>query len=415
MEILALLLMICWFRQSDGRVVPYKAIIEYKGIPFCSGSVVEALWILTAAKCVEDKTVSYLTVRLHFNNVHEPGGTIHSIKSLHIHPKYDPSTAKRGIALLRLGTPLKLSAQLSLIPLVKPGYGMEEGTRCTIPAALPNMTDIKAKLWTREKCQSVYPNAVLNLTDDALCAKIVPPNNGSSSSSNNNKVVVRSVGNRQGAICVDATMKLPLSTQQRLTLGSPLVCEGKQVGVVSRVVQSPVSIAGSGSVGTSHGLPNQRQQQQHENKHHFEFLSSIQHTSFSGCEDSTTRKPTTNGHSKGPPRSAIGVADFFTDVAFGNHWISSHLTNKRRKPNHHVDYHRGGGADGGGGGGGVGSSGGGAGGKRRGLGKQLRGFPFHRNGAGRSQKRSSSSSSTVALLLTVLIVVAGSRLISNHP
>lgn len=125
-----------------------------------------------------NKTVSYITVRLGSRNVND-GGSLYSVKSYHIHPKYNQTTSQRDIALLKLGATVKYSASISSIALVKPGYGMEEGTRCLIPRFARNTSDIRAKLWNREKCQNAFPTS-LNLTDDALCARIVPTSiNGS--------------------------------------------------------------------------------------------------------------------------------------------------------------------------------------------------------------------------------------------
>ncbi|XP_058448220.1 trypsin 3A1-like [Malaya genurostris] len=249
---------------SGGRVVPYKAVIEYKGIAFCSGSVIDTVWILTAAKCVMNKTVSYITVRLGLNSSNE-GGSLYGVKSSHIHPKHNPETSKRALALLKLGVTLKYSLTISSIPLVKPGYGMEEGTRCSIPSSMTNVTDIKAKLWTREKCQTAYPST-LNLTDDALCAKITT----------NNSYIIQ---------CNDSQHQH--QHQQRFMLGSPLVCEGKQVAIVSRLGAESLPLADQ-------------------------------------CGDGLDPMAARLG--------GYGLPDFFTDVAFGDKWISSLVVRKKRKP-----------------------------------------------------------------------------------
>lgn len=131
-----------------------------------------------------NKTASYLTVRL--GATYSKEGFLVGVKSTHIHPKFNPESSRRAVGLLKLSTTLKYTLTIDSIPLVKPGYGMEEGTKCTIPSLLQNFSDIKAKLWSRERCISNYPKPFI-FTDDALCAKISTGNvqlNQSSTSRN---------------------------------------------------------------------------------------------------------------------------------------------------------------------------------------------------------------------------------------
>ncbi|XP_053693540.1 trypsin 3A1-like [Sabethes cyaneus] len=266
-----------------GRVVPYKAVIEYKGSAYCGGSVIETAWILTAARCVMNKTISYLTVRLGCNSLNE-GGVLYGVKSTHVHPKHNPETAKRALALLKLSTTLKFSSTVSSIPLVKPGYGMEEGTGCSIPSSIANITEIKAKLWTREKCQTDYPSAV-NFTDDALCAKITTANNNTIQCNDNQH-----------------------QPRLRFMLGSPLVCEGKQVAIVSRLgVESMQAVAMlAASTSAAGGVPE---------------------WAVGQCGGD----PSDAGLA-GQSFAIYGRPDYFTDVAFGNKWIDSLTVRRKRKP-----------------------------------------------------------------------------------
>ncbi|XP_065081025.1 trypsin 3A1-like [Ochlerotatus camptorhynchus] len=249
---------------GGSRIVPYRAAIEYKGTVFCAGSVVETTWILTAAECVMNKTVSYVTVRLGSSSLYE-GGILFGVKSSHVHPKYNAELSKRDMGLLKLSTTLKFSSTIAPVPLVKPGYGMEEGTKCTILNPLSNSMDTKAKLWSRERCETAYPNSFY-FTDDALCAKITAIN-----THNQNDT-------RRNHTCNDHQQQ---QQQQRFMLGSPLVCEGKQVAVVSRI-----AYWGAGQCGAVDAA----------------------------------------GGSKS------GLPDVFSDVAFADHWISSHLIRRKRKP-----------------------------------------------------------------------------------
>ncbi|XP_062551731.1 trypsin 3A1-like [Armigeres subalbatus] len=262
-----------------GRITPYKAAIEYKGIVFCAGAVVETTWILTAARCLMNKTASYITVRLGATNPKE--GLLFGIKSSHVHPKYNLETSRRAVGLLKLGTTLKYSHIIDSIPMVKPGYGMEEGTKCTIPSHTSNYPDIKAKLWSRERCEFDYPKS-FNFTDDALCAKI---SNGNTHHSQNSA--------RRNHSCND------LQQRTNIMLGSPLVCEGKLVAVVSHIDwQTATAAAGQCGGTTAVGT-----------------VAIVDEVDAAGANKS-------------------GLPDVFSDVAFANHWISSHLSDKRKQRKH---------------------------------------------------------------------------------
>ncbi|EAT40709.1 AAEL007582-PA [Aedes aegypti] len=266
-----------------GRIAPYKAAIEYKGIVFCAGSIVETTWILTAARCVMNKTVSYLTVRL--GATYSKEGFLFGVKSAHIHPKFSLESSRRAVGLLKLSTTLKYSLTIDSIPLVKPGYGMEEGTKCTIPSLIQNYSDIKAKLWSRERCLYNYPKS-FSFTDDALCAKI---------STGNMQLNQNSTGSNY-------TCGNPQQQQQQHTnimLGSPLVCEGKLVAVVS----------------------------------HIEWQIATTATAISTLQCGSANGTGINAPNAGWGNRSSSLPDVFSDVAFANQWISSHLSVRRkRKP-----------------------------------------------------------------------------------
>ncbi|XP_039442747.1 trypsin 3A1-like [Culex pipiens pallens] len=288
--VVATLLIVGLNGTCGGRIIPYKAVIEYKGTAFCVGSVIDAVWILTAAQCVMNTTVSYLTIRLGSSNAWD-SGALFSVKAFHVHPKYDPETSQRDIALLRLSSVAKLGPphSVNVIPLVKPGYGMEEGTRCSIPS-LPGSSsssgaaDVKAKLWSRERCQAAVPKSI-QLTDDALCAKITPTNGTSHQQSTVAGGPLAVGGHKKRCNDHHQQQQLQLHLQaplppSRFMPGSPLVCEGKQVAVVRQ-------------------------------------------------RASSTTKP---GHCNDDDVDHVerDLPDFFTDVAFADQWISSHVRRKRK-------------------------------------------------------------------------------------
>ena len=74
----------------------------------CGGSIIAASWILTAAHCLENISVSGITVYAG-SNKKWIGSQILSVSTILVHPSFDKDTFVNDIALLHLSTPLNLT------------------------------------------------------------------------------------------------------------------------------------------------------------------------------------------------------------------------------------------------------------------------------------------------------------------
>lgn len=103
---------------------PYKqigAFVAEKGGfagSFCSGTLVEARRVITAAHCVEAaedyEGAGYTLYFAVADEVADPWETYAEIKSMHMHPDYSATTAKHDIAVLYLSTGIQGVGTMSL-------------------------------------------------------------------------------------------------------------------------------------------------------------------------------------------------------------------------------------------------------------------------------------------------------------
>lgn len=85
-------------------------------VQWCGGSVVDPSWILTAARCVEDRVPADLQVLAGTIDL-ETGGDLVPVASIVRHPSFAPATSANDVALLELERPVKVAVS----PLARPG------------------------------------------------------------------------------------------------------------------------------------------------------------------------------------------------------------------------------------------------------------------------------------------------------
>lgn len=71
---------------------------------FCSGTLITAHWVITAARCVAGRQAAELTVLTGTNSLNF-GGQKKKVISITVYPAYDPRTLANDLALLFLDTP----------------------------------------------------------------------------------------------------------------------------------------------------------------------------------------------------------------------------------------------------------------------------------------------------------------------
>ncbi|XP_055638772.1 trypsin delta-like [Toxorhynchites rutilus septentrionalis] len=151
---------------------PHQIGLLYKGSHICGGSIISDKWVLTAAHCLDWYPLhSEISVRSG-STYHANGGTVHPVFYYHIHEKYLPTDYSYDVATVRVKTPFKDSARVS-IPLATSewldganvtvtGWGQNEHN--SYPDQLYMVT---LPVVNRETCNATWSGLI---TDDMLCA-----------------------------------------------------------------------------------------------------------------------------------------------------------------------------------------------------------------------------------------------------
>ncbi|KAM6405822.1 serine protease 55-like [Pluvialis apricaria] len=156
---------------------PWHVSIQSNGQHICSGTIISALWILTAAHCFAEEVPPDLTVVVGGTDLSLPLEE-HKPDSLILHENFDRMSMENDIALILLSAPIEFSEEK--IPVCLPfmydintwqhcwvaGWGTTNGAMA-VPASRV-LQKVRMKLISREQCLELIPELVENV----LCAEL---------------------------------------------------------------------------------------------------------------------------------------------------------------------------------------------------------------------------------------------------
>ncbi|NWZ06512.1 PRS55 protease, partial [Agelaius phoeniceus] len=154
---------------------PWHVSIQSRGKHICGGTIISALWILTAAHCFADELPPDLTVAVGGVNLSLPLEECNP-DSLILHEEFNRTSLQNDIALILLSSPIEFSTEK--IPVCLPfvcdrdtwqhcwASGWESTSAALLillfsfAAASPVLQKTRVKLISREKCLEHIPHLV---------------------------------------------------------------------------------------------------------------------------------------------------------------------------------------------------------------------------------------------------------------
>ncbi|EOA94101.1 Putative serine protease UNQ9391/PRO34284, partial [Anas platyrhynchos] len=164
-------------RYAKAGEFPWQVSIQSNGKHICGGTMISALWILTAAHCFADEVPPDLTVVVGGINLDHPLEE-HKPDSLVIHENFDRTSMKHDIALIMLSSPVEFSNEK--IPVCLPFmHDVDTWQHCWIAgwgatgaaaeeSASHVLQKARMKLISRDKCLEHIPQ----LPENMLCAEL---------------------------------------------------------------------------------------------------------------------------------------------------------------------------------------------------------------------------------------------------
>ncbi|MCJ1447078.1 MAG: hypothetical protein MMC23_007587 [Stictis urceolatum] len=149
---------------SSSSTYPFIANLQESGSFICGGTILSTTKILTAAHCAVDGSATSFKFRvgsLQYNS----GGTLVSVKSKIVHPKYDANTVDYDVAVLTLATPLTFSSTVAAATLVASGAEPTAGLSTTVigwgttsegGSVSPNLRQVSVPVVNRATCSTDY-------------------------------------------------------------------------------------------------------------------------------------------------------------------------------------------------------------------------------------------------------------------
>ncbi|XP_076191509.1 serine protease 55-like [Aptenodytes patagonicus] len=164
-------------RYARAGEFPWHVSIQSNGKHICGGTMISALWILTAAHCFAEEVPPDLTVVVGGIDLNLPLEE-HKPDSLILHENFDRMSMQNDIALILLSSPIEFSNEK--IPICLPFiYDINTWQHCWVAGwgttsaavAVPTshvLQKARMKLISREQCLERIPQ----LVENELCAEL---------------------------------------------------------------------------------------------------------------------------------------------------------------------------------------------------------------------------------------------------
>ncbi|XP_037792545.1 uncharacterized protein LOC119587908 [Penaeus monodon] len=150
-------------------------------VSICGASLIKSRWLLSAAHCFYNVGYDLVAVFLgdhDITNNTEVPTTVGSVKSIVLHPQYDPDTFDNDVALI------ELRADVAFTPLIAPvclaaAEDVEGATKAVVTGwgdtsfggdLSPVLQEAELDLISNAECRNSFQQTTLTITDNMMCA-----------------------------------------------------------------------------------------------------------------------------------------------------------------------------------------------------------------------------------------------------
>lgn len=157
--------------------MPYLVQVHIGSSGLCGGTLIDPLWILTAAHCVKDVVIKTIRVIAGATKLYGSRGQSRSVAKSIVAPKFTFKVMNWDVALLKLNASMTLGSNVSTIALATTlpavgtvlrigGWGAikEGGT------AVKHLQSTEVELYNKKKCKRDYKGEA-KLTGTMICAE----------------------------------------------------------------------------------------------------------------------------------------------------------------------------------------------------------------------------------------------------
>ncbi|CAL4113097.1 unnamed protein product, partial [Meganyctiphanes norvegica] len=166
--------------EADINEYPWQVAITPKrlGIPFCSATLLNSQFVVTAAHCVDSIPVEHYDLVFGEHDWMKIGRTFQrTAAEVIIHPDFNKATLDNDIAIIKLNNPVSIFTHPHIKPVCLPSSDMEfegksgvaTGWGLTVDGgqASSSLQEVDVEIMSQSDCEAAYPDSI---TDKIMCA-----------------------------------------------------------------------------------------------------------------------------------------------------------------------------------------------------------------------------------------------------